>query len=166
MPTSIEFTQEYAADAQAVRAMLTSPDYATMRGQRTGATSITVELQSQADGSTRLDIVRVLPAEVPSFAKSFVGETLTVTECQTWHTPKADGTGSATITAAFSAPITFAGQMAIESDGSTTRVRSTGEFKANVPFVGGKVEQVAKEIFEKYLRKEQSLGQEWLAEHA
>ncbi len=163
MGTGIDFTQRYAADPATVRAMLTDPDYARMRGERTGSTSVTVEAHADDDGSARLQIHRVMPANVPSFAKAFVGETLTVTEQQHWGAPAPDGTGTATTSASFSAPITFTGGMAVEADGDGTLVRNTGTFTASVPFVAGKVEQVAREIFEKYLSKEQRLAEEWLA---
>ena len=157
MATSIEFTQTYDAAAAEVRAMLTDPAYARERGERTGATSVTVDVTHEADGRTRVEIVRVLPADVPSFAKSFVGDTLTITEEQSWHAPAADGSGTATITATFSAPLT------ITSVGATTTVETIGDVKANVPFVGGKVEQVAKDTMLKYLRKEQEIGADWLS---
>ena len=163
MATSIEFTQTYDAAAAEVRAMLTDPAYARERGERTGATSVTVDVTHEADGRTRVEIVRVLPADVPSFAKSFVGDTLTITEEQSWHAPAADGSGTATITATFSAPLTFAGRMTITSVGATTTVETIGDVKANVPFVGGKVEQVAKDTMLKYLRKEQEIGADWLS---
>lgn len=163
MGTSIEFTQTYDAAPAAVHAMLTDPKYARERGERTGSTSVTAEVTHDANGSTRVEIVRILPADVPSYAKSFVGDTLTITEIQTWHVPAADDTTSATITATFSAPLTFAGRMTIAVAAGQTTVSTMGEIKANVPFVGGKVEQMAKDTMLKYLKKEQQIGQEWLA---
>ena len=166
MATRIDLTQAYPVDPATVRRMLTDLDYVQLRAERTGAISVKVELEHEAGGAVRLDVERVLPADVPSFAKSFIGDALTITERQTWHATAADGSTEATVTATFSAPLSFAGRMTVAADGTGTVVRTTGELKANVPLVGGKVEAIAKDTMEQYLRAEQRIAQEWLADHA
>ena len=52
-------------------------------------------------------------------------------------------------------------ELVASADGSVAR--NAGEFKASVPFVGGKVEKVAAEMTQKYLAKEATVGAEWLA---
>lgn len=163
MATKIDVTQEYEATPQQVRAMLCDEAYCRTRAERTGATSVDVTISGDPSSAAHLEIVRVLPADVPSFAKSFVGDTLTITEVQDWSAPAADGTGDATITAAFSAPMAFTGTMSIEVSGAGTQVRTQGEIKASVPLVGGKVEGIAKDTMERYLHKEQKIATEWLA---
>lgn len=165
MATKIDVTQQYAADPAAVRAMLTNDEYARLRAERTGAISSDVSSHGQPDGSVTVTIARVLPADVPSFAKSFVGDTLKVDETYGWPATS-DGTGSASFSATFSAPIAFHGQMSIEPDGDGTIVRTHGEIKASVPLIGGKVEGFAKESMERYLRAEQKVGAEWLTSHS
>lgn len=162
MATKIDFRQQFAASPEAVRAMLTSEEYATMRAERTGALSVQVSIADQADGTVVMRVARELPADVPSFAKSFVGASLKVDETYTWAPAAADGTGSAGFTAVFSAPIAFTGAVTIETDGDATVVRTHGDIKASVPLVGGKVEGFAKESMERYLRAEQKVGAEWL----
>lgn len=164
MATKIDFTQQFAADPASVRAMLTDDAYARLRAERTGAISVDVSIEDQSDGGVTVTIARALPADVPSFAKSFVGETLKVDETYAWPA-SSDGTGSASFSAAFSAPITFRGHVTIEADGDGTVVRTHGEIKASVPLVGGKVEGFAKESMERYLRAEQKVGTEWLTSH-
>jgi hypothetical protein len=44
-------------------------------------------------------------------------------------------------------------------------VTTEGELKASIPFMGGKVENLAKEQTERYLRKEQEFALTWLREH-
>jgi hypothetical protein len=66
----------------------------------------------------------------------------------------------------FSAPISFSGTMSLAPAGEGTQITVTGTFKASIPFIGGKVEQLAKETTEKYLAKENKLGEQWLGDHA
>lgn len=165
MATKIDISQHYASDPAAVRAMLTNDEYATLRAERTGALSVTVRVEEHADGSVTMTVARELPADVPSFAKSFVGASLKVDETYTWPPASTDGTGSAPFSAVFSAPMSFNGHVSIEADADGTRVRTHGELKASVPLVGGKVEGFAKESMERYLRAEQKVGAEWLRSH-
>jgi hypothetical protein len=158
----MDFSQTYDFPPAAVREMISDPDFIAERATRTGSTSVDIEVAEEPNGSTTVIVERVMPANVPSYAKSFVGETLTITERQEWAVPAADGTGTAVATAEFSAPLTFTGSMSITADGSTTTVRTFGEYKASVPFVGGKVEEMAKDQTIRYLTKEQEIGRSWL----
>jgi hypothetical protein len=162
MATTLDFSQTYDAQPSAVRAMITDADFITQRAMRTGSTTVDSEVIDEAGGGTTVIVTRTMPANVPSYAKSFVGETLTVTERQEWTVPEADGTGTAVATAELSAPIAFTGSMSITSDGSVTTVRTFGEYKASIPFVGGKVEEMAMEQTLRYLAKEQEIGRDWL----
>ena len=162
MATKFDFSQEYGFPPHAVREMIADPDFIAERATRTGSTSVDIEVTEEPGGGTTVVVERVMPANVPSFAKSFVGETLTITERQEWAEPAADGTGTAVATAVFSAPLAFTGSMSITADGGITTVRTFGEYKATVPFVGGKIEEMAKEQTVRYLTKEQELGRRWL----
>lgn len=162
MATTMDFSQTYDFPPAAVREMLSDPDFIAERATRTGSTSVEIDVTEEASGGTTVVVERVMPANVPSYAKSFVGETLTVTERQEWAAPAADGTGTAVATAAFSAPLAFNGAMSITAEDGVTTVRTFGEYKASVPFVGGKIEDMAKEQTIRYLTKEQEIGRRWL----
>lgn len=163
MATKLEMTQTFAADAATVRALQADPAYIVFRGERTGASSVTADSSTASDGTTTITVERVLPADVPSYAKSMIGDTITVTETYVWGPAGADGSATGTMEARFSAPISFTARMAMRPDGDGTVIETVGEFKASVPFVGGKVEDLAKQQTERYLRKEQSLATEWLS---
>jgi len=162
MGTTLDFSQTYDAPPADVRAMITDEQFINLRATRTGATTVESEVIDEPGGGRTVVVTRTIPANVPSYAKSIVGETLTVTESQEWAVPAADGTGTAVATAEMSAPIAFTGSMSITTDGSVTTVRTFGEYKASVPFVGGKVEEMAKEQTLRYLTKEQEIGRGWL----
>lgn len=162
MATTLDFSQTYDAQPSTVRAMITDAEFINLRATKTGSTTVDSEVINEPGGGTTVVVTRTMPANVPSYAKSFVGETLTITERQEWALPAADGTGTAVATAELSAPLAFTGSMSITTDGSITTVRTFGEYKASVPFVGGKVEEMAKEQTVRYLTKEQEIGRDWL----
>ena len=162
MATTLDFSQTYDAQPSTVRAIITDAEFINLRATKTGSTTVDSEVINEPGGGTTVVVTRTMPANVPSYAKSFVGETLTITERQEWALPAADGTGTAVATAELSAPLAFSGSMSITTDGSVTTVRTFGEYRASVPFVGGKVEEMAKEQTVRYLTKEQEIGRDWL----
>ena len=162
MATTLDFSQTYDAQPSTVRAMITDAEFINLRATKTGSTTVDSEVINEPGGGTTVVVTRTMPANVPSYAKSFVGETLTITERQEWALPAADGTGTAVATAELSAPLAFTGSMSITTDGSVTTVRTFGVYRASVPFVGGKVEEMAKEQTVRYLTKEQEIGRDWL----
>ena len=163
MATKMEFAQRFEAAPDVIWRLQSDPEYIRFRGERTGATSVTADVVSNPDGSTQVTVVRVLPADVPSYAKSMIGESITVTETYRWGAPGADGSAAGTMEASFSAPISFIASMDLRADGAGTAIDTTGEFKASIPFVGGKVEDLARQQTERDLRKEQAIAAEWLS---
>ena len=163
MATSLSYDQAFQADPATVMTMLRDPEYVRRKGERTGAFDITVEVAEAPDGSAVITCTRSMPAEVPSYAAPFVGDTITITETQAWGPAAADGSRTADVTVDFNSPLAYRGTIELVASADGSIARNTGEFKASVPFVGGKVEKVAAEMTQKYLAKEATVGAEWLA---
>ena len=163
MATPITARQSFPASPERVRAMLLDPAYAQVRAERTGALSVTVSERAEGDHGV-LAVERVIPAEVPDFARSFVGETLTVKETHDWG-PLAGDACEGTIGVTFSAPVGVKAAMRLTADGEGTVVEIEGSISASIPFMGGKVEEMVKGEMERYLAKEPEIGAAWLAEH-
>jgi hypothetical protein len=161
MGTRLSCTQSYAASPAVIRAMVTDAQYIDARARVTGALEVTSTQEQVPDGVTAVVITRVLPSEMPAFAASIVGETLTVTEHQLWQ-PLVDDACTCAFSVDFSAPLVFTGTATMTTDGTSTTVLTEGEFKASVPLFGGKVERLALEQTERYLAKEQEFAAEWL----
>lgn len=162
MATRLEFEQTFPGTAGRVLALLQDPEFVAAKAEATKAFDIEVEVDLIDDGSASIVSTRSMPAEVPSYATAFVGEHLTITERQEWSAPGADGSATAHVTVDFHAPLTYAGTITLQPAGDVTVLVNRGEFKASVPFVGGKVERVAAEMTEKYLAKEAEVGAAWL----
>jgi hypothetical protein len=163
MPTSLDYEQSFPADPATVMTMLQDPAYVQRKAESTGAFDIEVEVVDNGDGTVTITSTRSMPAEVPSYATPFVGENLTITEVQTWGAAAADGSRTAQVTVDFHAPLSYRGTIELSGGDSSSVARNAGQFKANVPFVGGKVERVAAEMTEKYLAKEAKVAVDWLA---
>lgn len=165
MATKFEYEQTFPASPQAVLAMLHDSEYVELRCEKTGSLKTTVDITGDPGGECTVSSTRILPADVPAAAKSFVGDTLKVNETQAWSAPSADGSATAVLTVDFGGPLAFSGRMELSGDAASTKVRTTGEFKASMPFIGGKIEKIAADQTERYLRTEQSVGTTWLSSH-
>jgi len=160
----MKFDQIYPADVTTIRAMLLNPAYIEARALATGALTLESSVTTEPNGQATVVITRSLPSEMPAFAATIVGETLTITETQVWQ-PEFLGQCFGNFSVTFSAPLTFIGTASITTDGDNTVITTEGELKASIPFMGGKVENLAKEQTERYLRKDQEFALTWLREH-
>jgi hypothetical protein len=150
-----------SADAYA---LLTDPDYVTAVGEGTGGTEVEVTVTPTDDGGAVVVSRRVLPAELPSYAKAVVGDTVRLTETRTYGPAGADGSRSGTTKVAFEgAPVTLGGTLELGPDGAGSVLRVEGQVAASIPFVGGKIEKFAVEQVERALAKEEQVASEHLA---
>ena len=162
MPKKLDKTQHYDATTEQVWDMLLNTDFVEEKLHAAGATEASAEKMREGDATT-LVCRRVLPADLPSFVRKFTGDELTLIETQRWQDPDGD-TRSADFMVDFGdQPISLQGKILIEPDGDGAQVRTTGQVKCTVPFAGGKIESVAVDWTEKYLDKENRVGNEWLS---
>lgn len=151
----------FTASPAAVYAMVTDQAYVQEKNERTGGQNVVSEV-SASDNGCQIHVTRDLPAEIPSYAKKFVGEKISTDQTDKW-TVGADGSYTATFDVDFGkAPMVIKGTMSIIGDDSRTVLKVEGEVKASVPLVGGKLEGLGAEQFERAVRNEQQIAQEWL----
>jgi len=154
----------FSADPATVFAMVTDQAYVQEKNERTGGIGVEAQATDNDDGSVTLYTTRALPTQIPGFAKKFVGEQITTQQTDIWQPEQADGNYRGTLHVDFGkAPMVINGTFEINAtnDGSVLTVKA--EAKANVPFVGGKLEGVAAEQFDRAVRKEEEIGQDWLS---
>lgn len=133
-----------SAGPDEVYATLVDPAFQEAKCQATEAESYDVSVTETSVGHD-VRTTRVLPSrDLPDVARSFVGEQLTVVETYEWGAPAPDGTREAVLDLHVKgAPLTLKGTVRLEPDGGGTLELLDAELKANVPFVGGKIEQAA-----------------------
>lgn len=164
----IHETVEHAMPPQQVFEMICSPDYQELKCTRSGATEHEVVIEVENDART-IVTRRSLPTDgFPDFARKFVGETVDVVETTVWElTQDDDGGYSASLQVEIPrTPVSMTGavQLRPAEGGGTTHVVE-GELKANLPFIGSKIEKAIAPVLADALRLEQRLGKEWFQDN-
>ncbi len=153
----------YSAEPAAVWAMLTDPAFQTEVSEAIGATSHDVAIDADDDGGT-ITVTRVLPANVPDFARKFVGETLTVVQTETWGPADGDGNRRADVRLDVQGqPAGMTSVHALSPAGRGAVLDIEGEIKVKIPIVGGKLERELLKGVSAGLRVEQEVGQRYLS---
>lgn len=158
MATKLAHETTYDATLGDVLSMLGDPAFRKEVCEAQSALRYDVAIAGgDSDWTARVE--RVMPADdLPSFARSVVGDEITVVQAESWHGADAEvsidipgkpggGSGTARLT---------------ESGGRTVQ-RIDLAIKISVPFVGGKLEKLVAEVIEKALDKEHAVGVAYLA---
>jgi hypothetical protein len=156
----------YEAEPQRAFEMLQDPAFLEKVCLDNGAVEHSVSVVPQGDGGVVITTTRVLPTkDVPPVVKGFVGETLTVTEVDTWGPAAPDGSRAGTVTLDIAgAPVKLTGDLAFSSPGDGTSLeRLSGTLKAAIPLFGGQVEKAAEPALRAAIRVKQRTAAAWLA---
>ncbi len=140
----MEFTVTHTYDhpASAVFAVLTDAEAVRAKYEAIGQRDIELLSRTDAeDGGLVLVTSRVVPLEVPGFAKKVLSPAQTVTQTDEWSAPDADGsrTGSFRVEAK-GAPVDVRGTLRLSAtdEGHCTNV-STVVLECRVPLIGGRI---------------------------
>ncbi|HLS44316.1 MAG TPA: DUF2505 domain-containing protein [Ornithinicoccus sp.] len=164
----IHETIEHQASPQQVFEMICSPDYQELKCTRSGAIEHEVAIEVEDDART-IVIRRRLPTDrFPDFARKFVGNAVDVVETQVWGlAPDEDGGHTASLHVEIPrTPVTMSGSLFLAPEGDGTAHTLEGELKANVPFIGSKIEEAVAPIISSALRLEARLSPEWFADQS
>jgi carbon monoxide dehydrogenase subunit G len=142
----LQHTLSYEADPATVFAVLSDPEYVAEKCTATGAMDSTVDITHEGP-DTVIVTMRKLPADdLPSFAKSFVGDAITVDQTERWGAPASDGSREGTLTATFrGTPMKVEANMRLSPGGAGSELRVAGDVKSGIPLMGGSIESFAAE---------------------
>ena len=159
MATSLSARMQLPADPTAAYALLTDPEYVQAVGEATGGQDVTVTVTPTDDGGAVVASHRVLPAELPSYAKAVVGDSLKLTETRTFGPAAADGSrdGSAEVTFD-GAPVKITGSLRLADAGGGSELALDATVSAGIPLIGGKIERFAAEQIERFMAKEEQVA--------
>lgn len=150
----------------AVFDMLVDTTFQERKCQANGAVDYDVDVTEYDDGSAMITTNRLMPTDqIPDFVRSFVGDTVKITEIDDWGPAADDGSREGSIMVEIhGAPIKLGGTLRLvaESGGATTYVDA--DLKASVPLIGGKIEKATEPAITAALRVEERIGTAWLAE--
>ncbi|MCY7400574.1 MAG: DUF2505 domain-containing protein [Nocardioides sp.] len=155
MSTKLTKQLTYDASAEAVTAML---DDRAFR-------EAVLERQHVARGSVDIDGDEVTIEQVrasddlPSFARSFVGDEIVIVQKETWTSP----TSADMRLSIPGKPAEAVGSLTITESGTTTTEVIDLVVSVRIPLVGGKVEGLIAGLVREALDREHEVGVEWLA---
>lgn len=158
-------TMHFDVAPDVVFAAQADPEYVVWKHEHMAAFDVSAQMHEDGEHVT-VSSSRKLPAEIPSAARRFVGDSITIEEVHTWAHPEVDGTRHGRVTASFGgAPMSVDGTLTLRAQGSGSVLDVVIHSKSSVPLVGGKLEQVVGDQFMRALRKEQEIAPQWFAEH-
>lgn len=156
-------SHDYPATPDAVWEMLADAAWREQVCAATGATSWDVVIDADECGGT-IGVTRVMPADVPGALRKIVGDTVTVTQTETWGPATGDGSRQSEV------ELLVLGQPAVMTGSSTlapcdagTRQLVSAELEVRMPLVGGALEKELAKAITLALRKEHEVGQAYLA---
>ncbi|MGL5816590.1 MAG: DUF2505 domain-containing protein [Phycicoccus sp.] len=155
--------EELDADPDAVYAVLVDPAFQDAKCAATSeGGTYAVDVAAGVAGH-RVRTERDLPAAgLPDVARSFVGDRLTIVEVLEWVLDGADRRAALDLHVK-GAPLTLKGALALSGSSTGTTEVLEAELKANVPFIGGKIEQSAAVPIRAAFDVEIAMLREWLA---
>ncbi|GGB39376.1 hypothetical protein GCM10011492_32690 [Flexivirga endophytica] len=160
----IEETWSYDAPADRVFEMLLDPAFQEAKCAATGALSHSVSIKEQPPRQV-IETHREMATEgLPENVARLVGKTLKVIEVQSWGEQGEDGSRVADIDVSIGGlPINYVGTIRMTSDGDSTDMRVSGDLRAKIPLVGGKVESASAPAISSGVQIEAQTGKEYLA---
>jgi hypothetical protein len=117
-----------------------------------------VSVDVQVDGGeVRIEMVQP-NTDIPSFARAFAGQTITVIQEETWT-----GGSSAEFSVTLPGkPAGISGTRTLVADGDGTLDTFDGEAKTKVPLIGGRIEKLIGEKLRNGWDTEHGVGVAWL----
>ncbi|AYY12079.1 DUF2505 domain-containing protein [Actinobacteria bacterium YIM 96077] len=160
----------FEADPYAVFSMLTDEEYIAKKTAAAKALRHDVTVTHDFDdagqptGQVTIKLVRVMPPDVPNFARRFVGETIDVKQTDTWRPAAPDGSRDGEIhLEMIGMPVTCHGRMSLRAAGPSTVLTIRATIEASVPLFGNKIEEAVHQGLTEAARIEEQVGRDWLA---
>ncbi|WP_166356211.1 DUF2505 domain-containing protein [Phytoactinopolyspora limicola] len=153
----------FDADPYAVFGMLTDEAYIAKKTLAAKALRHQISVDRDGDRVT-IELVRIMPPDVPDFVRRFVGETIDIKQVDVWEPAAPDGSRTGRITLEMvGMPVTCAGTMTLAANGAATVLTITGSIKAGIPLFGNKIEEAVHQGLTEAGKIEEQVGQAWLA---
>lgn len=157
--TRFQHVNRYAAPPDRVRAMFLDPAFRERVCQSQKAIDHTVEVREEGS-ATVVEVTRTQSmAGAPAAATKVVGNSIRVLQRERWTGPD-----TAELTMEIPGrPGHLRASVRLRATPGGCEEEFSGEAKVNIPFVGGKLEQLVSQILTKALVREAEVGQAWLA---
>ncbi|MGZ4466313.1 MAG: DUF2505 domain-containing protein [Nocardioides sp.] len=149
----------YDAPLADVAAMLRDASFREEVCAYQGVLSSEVSVVESGDGA-EVVVEQVQAAQgIPSFAKKFVGDEITIVQSEQWSSAE---TGLIHVTIP-GKPGEMSGAVTLRESGGRTTETVSLDIKVNIPLVGGKIEGLVADLLLKALKAENKLGIDYLS---
>lgn len=152
---------------ESVTAVFVNEDFLRHTSELVGGTLESFTVDGDPAGAFNTTTVRTIPTtRMPDLARKFVGESLKVTQLESWAAPEADGSRQSTISLKVAgAPLDVNAVQRLVADGGSTRIELEGTVTSSVPLLGGKIADAAEPMVGKALNIQSTQAQAWLESH-
>jgi len=136
-----EINHHFRSDLAKVFAAYTTPEVVTAKYESLGHRNVEILEHDDEGGPVRIRSRRLVPLDVPGFAKRVLSPTNTVEQTDTWTAADDSGARTGTFTvAAKGVPADVSGTLRLVNvpDGGTA-MTIAGDVECRVPLVGGKI---------------------------
>ncbi len=161
---ALNATTDIAHAPEAIVATLADRDFAEHLTSLVGGKLKSFEVSGDTANAFTLTTVRTLPTDrAPEIARKFVGQSVEVTQVESWSAPAADGSRDATLKLTVgSLPVSVAGTESLRptAAGATLGVEAT--VSSSIPFVGGKIASAAEPFISKALKLQGAKVTSWI----
>ncbi len=149
---------------EAVIATLADRDFAEHLTGLVGGTLKSFEVAGDTAAAFTLTTVRTLPTDrAPEIARKFVGQTVDVTQVESWSAPAADGSRQATLKVTVgSLPVSVAGTESLKATDGGSALGVEATVSSSIPFVGGKIASAAEPFISKALALQGAKVSSWI----
>ncbi|GAA1497264.1 DUF2505 domain-containing protein [Paeniglutamicibacter kerguelensis] len=148
----------------AVIATLTDRAFAEHLTTMVGGELKSFEVAGDVAAAFTLTTVRSLPTDrAPEIARKFVGQTVEVTQVESWTAPAADGSRDATLKVTVgSLPVSVAGSESLRASAEGSALGIEATVSSSIPFVGGKIASAAEPFISKALALQGNTVSSWI----
>jgi hypothetical protein len=152
---------------ESVTAVFVNEDFLRHTSELVGGTLESFTVDGDTAGAFNTTTVRTIPTtRMPDLARKFVGESLKVTQLESWSAPAADGSRQSDISLKVAgAPLDVKAVQRLVADGGSTRIELEGTVRSSVPLLGGKIADAAEPMVGKALNIQSTQAQAWLESH-
>ncbi|GAB3620526.1 DUF2505 domain-containing protein [Glutamicibacter endophyticus] len=162
---ALNASTQIAHPAEQVIATLANRDFAEHLTSLAQGTLSNFTVEGDLNGAFTLTSVRAMPTDrVPDIARKFVGESINVTQVESWSAPDAQGNRSAEVKISVAGvPVNVNGTERLTAAGDSTEFAIDAQVSSSIPFIGGKLASAAEPYLGKALNLQASQVSAWLS---
>ncbi|WP_411732500.1 DUF2505 domain-containing protein [Paeniglutamicibacter sp.] len=161
---ALNATTDLTHAPDAVIATLADRDFAEHLTGLVGGELKSFEVSGDTAAAFTLTTVRALPTDrAPEIARKFVGQSVEVTQIESWSAPAADGSREATLKVTVgSLPVSVSGTESLRATEAGSALGVEATVSSSIPFVGGKIASAAEPFISKALSLQGAKVSSWI----